>query len=171
MSVKRAVPISIGVLDSVSRNCEISIQFQTKNYRYTSHWFSSTESGGKFTISIKGKPGFCVAALQSVIQSAKDSVGGRHPVDVFAANVSELKRWEYRVPWKDLFRPAEELNLTSTGSDWSSSSGFARYSESGSKLAMTVKGKAGFTQIAAAQLQSNTSLLNAFAESFTARTR
>jgi hypothetical protein len=159
--IKAVMPFTVQVMDTFSRSSEIKIQFQSDNYSRTRNLFTTHETGGKLSLSIKGKPGFCLAALQNLVGSARQPAVTGNPVEIFAAYSSEISRWNLRVPFRDLFGPSEEFKLELTGPSYSREHTFiTREHESGLKCSITIKGKPGFTQVAAAQLNLNAPFLH-----------
>jgi hypothetical protein len=157
--IKAVVPFTIRAMDTFSRSSEIKIQFQGDGYSRSRNWFSTHETGGKLSLSIKGKPGFCLASLQNLIGVAKRPTG-RTPAEIFSLYSSEISHWNLRVPFRDLFGPSEEFELELTGPNYSRESTFiAKDYESGLKCSITISGKPGFTQVAAAQLNLNAPFL------------
>ena len=159
--IRAVVPLTVRVMDRFSRNSEIIIHFQSDGYSRTRNWFKTQETGGKLSLSIKGKPGFCLASLQNLIGTARRPVSVGTPLEIFAVHNSEIPKWNLHVPFRDLFGPSEEFKLELSGPGHTREHTFiAREHESGLKCSITIKGKPGFTQVAAAQLNLNAPLLH-----------
>jgi hypothetical protein len=158
--IKAVIPFGVRVMDALTSNSEIKIDFQGDGYSRTRQWFTTHETGGKLSLSIEGKPGFCLASLQNLIGASRKPAISGTPVEIFAICASEVPRWNLSVPFKDLFEPSEEFELELTGPKYIHEHTFmARDHESGLKCSIRIKGKPGFTQIAAAQLNLNAPFL------------
>jgi hypothetical protein len=158
--IKAVVPFTVRFMDSLARNSEIVIQFQGDGYSRTRQWFATHERGGRLSLSIKGKPGFCLASLQNLIGAAQRPAVTGSPAEIFATYAAEISRWNLHIPFRDMFMPSEEFRLELTGPGYKREHTFiARDHESGLKCSIAIKGKPGFTQMAAAQLNLNAPFL------------
>jgi len=157
--IRKSLPLSVLIQDFFTRTTEIRIEIQMPNYEYSSFLVFSDESGSKFSLAIKGKPGFCLASLHNLVTSAKEySRTGTH-VDIFRARVNEVSEWQLKTPLSDRLKPYEELKINLTGADYEKTSYGVGKHESGSKFSVKIKGAPGFTQLAAAQIQGSAPLL------------
>lgn len=116
IGVKEAMPTPTRIRDLVARHCEIQIRFQGDDYRRKREFFVTRESGSTFTLTIRGKPGFCLAALQNLIGVGQADAAIGTPAEIFSANVHATNLWELRAPWRDMFHAAEEVHLELTSS-------------------------------------------------------
>lgn len=154
-SIRASIPLSIAFKDFISRSCEICISLQAPDYSKEKVLIYKSESGSNLQLSIKGKPGFCLAALQNLAGSAREHSQTNSPIDIFKARVAEMHHWRLKTPLSDFFQPREELKFDISGNSWRKESIFILWSsESGAKFSVVVKGKPGFCQLVAAQLQS-----------------
>ena len=157
--IKKTLPLSVVIQDMFTKTSEIRIEIKMPNYEYSSFLMFSNESGSKFSLSIKGKPGFCLASLHNLVASAKEhSRTGTH-VDIFRARVNEICEWQLKTPLSDCFKSYEELIINFTGAEYEKTSYLIGKHESGPKFSVTIKGAPGFTQLAAAQIQGYAPLL------------
>jgi hypothetical protein len=160
IGVKGAMPTATRVRDLVARRCEIQIRFQGDDYRRSRDFFVTRESGSTFTLTIRGKPGFCLAALQNLIGAGQTDAPIGTPAEIFSANVHAINLWELRAPLRDIFHSAEEVHLELTSSSHTRDKTFlVADRESGAKLSVSIEGKPGFAQLAAAQLNLNAPLI------------
>ena|ERR1700684_2437896 len=83
IGVKAAMPAATRVRDLVARRCEIQIRFQGDDYRRSRDFFVTRESGSTFTMTIRGKPGFCLAALQNLIGVSQTDAPIGTPAEIF----------------------------------------------------------------------------------------
>lgn len=154
-SIRASIPITIAFRDFVSRECEILIELRSDDYHKSQELlFFSEERGGKLTVQIKGKPGFCLATLHNLVARAEHPDDTQTHLELMKARIDEMKHWQLKTPLGDLFCKREELTIEMQGSTFRKSSIFLlAYSESGAKYSVSVKGKPGFSQLVASQLK------------------
>lgn len=156
-----ALPQSIKIRDAVARGAEIKIFIQSEDYRRSRKGLVTREAGTKFSLVIKGKPGFCLAALQNLI-----GLGHRAypeditPSEVFAAHADEMRQWNLRTPLRDLFQRGDVMNFEITGHSHAvKRTLLIKNYELGPKCTISIAGKPGFAQVAAAQINLNAPFL------------
>jgi hypothetical protein len=159
-SINMSLPVAVKIRDSIARPAEIRIAVQGEDYRRERVWLASRESGAKFQLTIKGKPGFCLAALQNMIGA--NPLGGvvLTPSEVFAARVAEMRLWNLRTPFWDLFQPSDSVSFEISGSSHTVKRTFPiKFSETGPNCSVNIIGKPGFAQVAASQINLNAPML------------
>jgi hypothetical protein len=159
-SISAAMPVSVKFRDMVARKAEIRICIQSEEFSRKRNWGRTVETGAKFYLTIKGKPGFCLAALQNLIGTGGAQAKIASPLEVFKAHVAEMSSWDFRTPLKDLVQPSDTIQLDITGpSHRSEHITLIRDYDIGPKCSISITGKPGFAQIAAAQLNLNAPFL------------
>lgn len=159
-SVDVSLPLAVKIRDILARPAEIRISIQSADYVKERNWLSSRESGAKFQLTIRGKPGFCLAALQNLIGPMRPDTAVLTPNEIFAARVAEMQRWNLRTPWSDLFQRDDMLKFEITGQSHIVTRTFPiKFYEAGPKCSVFITGKPGFAQVAAAQINLNAPML------------
>jgi hypothetical protein len=111
-------------------------------------------------LTIKGKPGFCLATFQHLIGASQPDNPVGTLAEIFAANVLAIKQEEMRAPFRDLFHSSGEVHLELTASSYTTDKTFLISElESGAKLSVSIEGNPGFAQLATAQLNLNAPLI------------
>jgi hypothetical protein len=159
-SIKLSLPLAVKFRDIVARPAEIRITIQGEGYNRERNWLATREHGARFNLTIKGKPGFCLAALQNLIGAGRDDATAATPTELFAARVAELRYWNLRTPLRDIFQHNDMVNFEITGHSHEVKRIFPiKYSETGPKCSVYIAGKPGFAQVAASQINLNAPLL------------